>query len=97
MKSYTPDKIRNVAIVGHGGVGKTMLVEHMLYTAGAAERIGSIQAGSTQSDFDSLEAKRGISVSASVVPLEWNDHKINLIDVPGYPDFMANSPPSPAW
>ncbi len=89
MKSYTPDKIRNVAIVGHGGAGKTMLVEHMLYTAGAAERVGSIEAGSTQSDFDPLEAKRGISVGASVVPLEWHDHKINLIDVPGYPDFIG--------
>lgn len=90
MKQYTPDKIRNVAIVGHGGSGKTMLVEHLLYTAGMVERVGSVDAGNTQSDFDPLEIRRKISVSASVVPLEWHDHKINLIDVPGYPDFIGD-------
>ncbi|MCH7902967.1 MAG: elongation factor G [Armatimonadetes bacterium] len=90
MKSYTPDKIRNVAIVGHGGVGKTMLVEHMLYTAGSSERIGSVEAGTSLSDFDPLEVKRQISVSASVLPIEWHDHKINVIDVPGYPDFIGD-------
>ncbi|MFQ3678270.1 MAG: elongation factor G [Fimbriimonadaceae bacterium] len=90
MKSYTPDKIRNVAIVGHGGSGKTMLVEHMLYTAGALDRIGTVDAGNTASDFDPLEIRRKISISASVVPLEWHDHKINLIDVPGYPDFIGD-------
>lgn len=90
MKSYTPDKIRNVAIVGHGGSGKTMLVEHLLYTAGAVDRVGSVDAGNTQSDHDPLEIRRKISISASVVPLEWHDHKINLIDVPGYPDFIGD-------
>ena len=90
MKQYTPDKIRNVAIVGHGGSGKTMLVEHLLYTAGAVDRVGSVDAGNTQSDFDPLEIRRKISVSASIVPLEWHDHKINLIDVPGYPDFIGD-------
>lgn len=90
MKQYTPDKIRNVAIVGHGGSGKTMLVEHLLYTAGMVERVGTVDAGNTQSDFDPLEIRRKISVSASVVPLEWHDHKINLIDVPGYPDFIGD-------
>lgn len=90
MKQYTPDKIRNVAIVGHGGAGKTMLVEHMLYTAGAADRVGSIEAGNTQSDFDPLENKRKISIGASVLPLEWHDHKINIIDVPGFPDFIGD-------
>lgn len=90
MKQYTPDKIRNVAIVGHGGSGKTMLVEHLLYTAGAIERVGSVDAGNTQSDHDPLEIRRKISVSASVLPLEWHDHKINLIDVPGYPDFIGD-------
>lgn len=67
-----------------------MLVEHLLYTAGAVDRVGSVDAGNTQSDFDPLEIRRKISVSASVVPLEWNDHKINLIDVPGYPDFIGD-------
>ncbi|HRF60737.1 MAG TPA: elongation factor G [Fimbriimonadaceae bacterium] len=90
MKQYPAEKIRNVAIVGHGGSGKTMLVEHMLYTAGAAERIGSVDAGNTQSDYDPLEIRRKISLSASVLPIEWHDHKINLIDVPGYPDFIGD-------
>ncbi|MBX3118774.1 MAG: elongation factor G [Fimbriimonadaceae bacterium] len=90
MKTYTPDKIRNVAIVGHGGAGKTMLVEHILYTSGAVERVGTVEAGTTQSDFDPLEIRRKISVSASVMPLEWHGHKINLIDVPGYPDFIGD-------
>ncbi len=90
VKQYTPDKIRNVAIVGHGGSGKTMLVEHMLFTAGASDRVGSVDAGNTQSDHDALEIRRKISVSASVLPLEWHDHKINLLDVPGYPDFIGD-------
>ena len=90
MKQYPADKIRNVAIVGHGGSGKNMLVEHMLYTAGAIDRVGTVDAGNTQSDYDPLEIRRKISVSASVVPLEWHEHKINLIDVPGYPDFIGD-------
>lgn len=90
VKQYSADKIRNVAVVGHGGSGKTMLVEHMLYTAGAVERVGSVEAGSTQSDFDPLEIRRKISLSASVLPLEWHGHKINVIDVPGYPDFIGD-------
>lgn len=90
MKQYTADKIRNVAIVGHGGSGKTMLVEHLLYTAGASDRLGTVDAGNTQSDFDPLEIRRKISLSATVTPLEWNGCKINLIDVPGYPDFIGD-------
>jgi elongation factor G len=90
LKQYTADKIRNVAIVGHGGSGKTMLVEHLLYTAGATERLGTVDGGNSQSDFDPLEIRRKISLSASVVPIEWHDHKINLIDVPGYPDFIGD-------
>jgi elongation factor G len=90
VKQYTPDKIRNVAIVGHGGAGKTMLVEHMLFTAGATDRVGTVEAGNTQSDYDPLEIRRKISVNASVTPLEYHDHKINLIDVPGFPDFAGD-------
>ena len=89
MNNYKPEQIRNVAIVGHGGVGKTMLVEHMLFTAGATDRLGSVDQGTSQSDFDALEQKRHISLGASVVPLEWHGHKINLIDVPGYSDFVG--------
>ncbi|MBI1756614.1 MAG: elongation factor G [Fimbriimonas ginsengisoli] len=90
MKQYAADKIRNVAVVGHGGSGKSMLVEHMLYTAGATERVGSIEAGTTQSDFDPLEIRRKISLNMTVLPLEWHGFKINLIDVPGYPDFIGD-------
>jgi elongation factor G len=90
VKQYTADKIRNVAIVGHGGSGKTMLVEHLLYTAGAIDRVGSVDGGNTQSDFDPLEIRRKISLNASVLPLEWHGCKINLIDVPGYPDFIGD-------
>ncbi|MCB0825635.1 MAG: elongation factor G [Armatimonadetes bacterium] len=79
-----------MAIVGHGGAGKTMLVEHMLYTATASDRVGSVESGNTQSDYDPLEQKRHISVSASILPLEWKDHKINIIDVPGFPDFIGD-------
>lgn len=90
MKQHTPDQIRNVAVVGHGGSGKTMLVEHLLYTTSAIERVGSVDAGNTQSDFDPLENKRKISISASVLPTEWKGHKINFLDVPGFPDFIGD-------
>ncbi len=89
MKAYRAENIRNVAIVGHGGSGKTMLVEHMLYTAGATDRVGSVDAGNTQSDFDTLEIRKKISLGASVLPIEWHGCKVNLIDVPGYPDFIG--------
>ena len=89
MQRYSPDNIRNVAVVGHGSCGKTMLIEHMLYTANATDRVGSVEAGNTQSDFDPLEIRRKISLSSSVLPLEWHGCKINLIDVPGYPDFIG--------
>lgn len=90
MKAYSPQDIRNVAIVGHSGSGKTMLVEHMLYTAGAAERIGTTEAGNTHSDFDPLETKRKISINAALLPIEWHGVKINMIDVPGFPDFCGD-------
>jgi elongation factor G len=90
VQQYTAENIRNVAIVGHGGVGKTMLVEHMLFTAGATDRVGSVDAGNTQSDFDPLEIKRKISLGASLTPLEWHGVKVNLIDVPGYSDFIGD-------
>jgi len=90
VKQYTADKIRNVAIVGHGGSGKTMLVEHMLFTAGATDRVGSVEAGNTQSDYDPIEIRRKISLNASVLPIEWHDHKVNILDLPGYPDFIGD-------
>ncbi len=90
MKQYSARDIRNVAIVGHGGSGKTMLAEHMLYTAGVTERVGSVDSGNTQSDFDPLEVKRRISLNATILPLEWHGVKVNLIDVPGYNDFAGD-------
>lgn len=87
---YTPEKIRNVAIVGHGGSGKTTLVEQMLWAAGAIDRLGTVDQGNTHSDFDPLEVKRKISLNATVVSLEWKGHKINIIDVPGFPDFIGD-------
>ncbi len=90
MQKYTAEQIRNVAIVGHGGSGKTMLVEHMLYTAGAVDRVGTTDGGNSQSDYDPIEIRRHISVSASVLPMEWHGHKINLIDCPGFPDFIGD-------
>lgn len=90
MKRFAPEKIRNVALVGHGGSGKTTLTEALLFKAGAITRMGRVEDGSTVSDFDPEEQKRGLSLSLSLVPLEWKGHKINLIDTPGYADFIGD-------
>lgn len=87
MKGYQPANIRNVAFVGHGGAGKTTLTEALLLTAGAINRAGTVEDGSTVCDYSPEEHKRGISVSATVAPVEWHHHKINVIDCPGYADF----------
>src|SRR5579862_3252386 len=89
MKRYQSDRIRNVAVAGHGGTGKTTLVEAMLFAAKAIDRMGRVEDGTTTTDFDPEEARRRITISASIAPLEWKDHKINLIDSPGYPDFIG--------
>ena len=90
VDQLSADKIRNVAIVGHGGAGKTTLVEQMLFAAGAVQRLGSVDQGNSHSDFDPQEIRRKISLNATILPLEWKGHKINLIDVPGYPDFICD-------
>jgi elongation factor G len=90
VKRYPPEKIRNVALVGHGGSGKTILTEGLLYTAGVINRMGRVEDGSTVSDFDAEEQRRGQSLSLALAPFEWNDHKINLIDTPGYADFVGD-------
>ena len=87
MNIYTTDKIRNVVLLGHGGSGKTSLVESAAYLAGLTSRMGKVADGNTVSDFGKEEIKRGFSVSTSVVPIEWEGCKINLIDAPGYFDF----------
>lgn len=89
MKVYTTDKIRNVVLLGHGGVGKTTIVEAMAYLAGLTSRMGRVEDGNTISDYDKEEIKRGFSISTSVVPIEWGDTKINILDTPGYFDFVG--------
>ena len=87
MKTYTTEQIRNLCLVGHSGVGKTSLVEVMLNLTGVTKRIGKIDDGNTVSDFSKEEIKRGSSINTSVIPIEWDNHKVNLIDAPGYFDF----------
>jgi elongation factor G len=89
MKDYAAENIRNVALVGHSGSGKTSLAEALLFAAGATTRMGKIEDGSTVSDWDPDEQKRQFSLNLSLLPLEWNGHKINIIDTPGYMDFMG--------
>ena len=89
MKVYTTDKIRNVVLLGHGSSGKTTLAEAMCYLAGMTSRLGRIEDGTTISDFDKEEQKRGISINTSILPIEWNDCKINILDTPGYFDFIG--------
>ena len=83
MPALEPGKIRNVAVVGHRGTGKTSLVEAMLFQAGATNRLGSVEQGTTVSDWDEDEQQRQMSISASLCHLEWQGRKINLIDTPG--------------
>ena len=89
MRSYTPDQIRNVAVVAHGSAGKTSLCESMLFASKTTSRLGRIEDGNTLCDYDQDEIKRRMSISAAVAPLEWRDTKINLIDTPGYADFVG--------
>lgn len=84
-------KIRNVGVVGHGGVGKTSLVEALLFTAGAVTRLGRVDDGTTTTDFDPDEIKRKISINTSVVYCDWKGHRINIVDTPGYGDFIADA------
>lgn len=89
MKNYLTEKIRNISIIGHGGAGKTTLAESMLYSSGAIQRIGNVEDGTTTTDFDADEIKRQITITASMAPVEWKDCKLNLIDTPGYFDFVG--------
>ncbi len=89
MNVYTTDKIRNVCLLGHGGSGKTSLVEAMAYLSGITSRMGKTTDGNTVSDYGKEEQKRQFSISTSVVPIEWEGHKINILDTPGYFDFVG--------
>ena len=89
MQTYKYEKIRNVAILGHGSCGKTTLVEAMAYTTGVTKRLGRVEEGNTISDYDKEEQKRLFSISSTVVPILWEETKINFIDTPGYFDFVG--------
>jgi elongation factor G len=89
MKEYTTQLIRNVVLVSHSSAGKTMLAEAMLHFTGATTRLGRIEDGSTVSDFEDEEIRRGISLSTSVIPVEYKNVKVNLLDTPGYTDFIG--------
>ena len=89
MKSYTIENLRNIGLIGHGGSGKTSLIEALLFHTGNTDRLGKVEDGTTVSDFDPEEKKRGISLSASIAPIEFNNTKINLVDIPGYFDFSG--------
>jgi elongation factor G len=90
LKTYDAKDIRNVLLVGHGGSGKTSLLEAMLFTSGAVTRMGTIEDGNTVSDHDPDEQRKGISVSLSMAPVEWDGVKINVLDAPGYADFVGD-------
>ena len=89
MKVYRTDEIRNVVLLGHGGCGKTSLAEAMAYVSGATNRMGKVSDKNTISDFDKEEQKRGFSISTTLIPIEWEKAKINILDTPGYFDFVG--------
>lgn len=90
MKKYPVASIRNIGLLSHGGAGKTSLTEAMAFSAGTTGRLGRVEDGNTISDWDPDESKRVMSISSSVIPIEWSDHKINIIDTPGYADFAGD-------
>lgn len=90
MKEYGPESIRNIALIGHGGSGKTSLSEIMLFTAGETNRIGNVLEGNTVSDYTANEIEKQISISTSLLHIDWNGSKINILDTPGYSDFIGD-------
>ncbi len=89
MRTYHANEIGNVAVLGHSGCGKTSIIEAMAYRSGLIDRIGNVNNGNTLSDYSNEEIARKSSVNLSVIPVEWNNCKINLIDVPGTFDFVG--------
>ncbi len=89
MKAYKTEAIRNIGIFSHGGAGKTSLLEALLFTAKATSRLGRVEEGNTVSDFDPDEIKRRMSIQLTLAPLEWHDHKLNILDTPGYAEFLG--------
>ncbi len=91
MKEYHTKQLRNIVLLGHGSVGKTSLAEAMLFTSGAINRMGEVENGTTVADFDEEEIRRHISLNLALVPVEWEDCKINVLDTPGYTDFVGEA------
>jgi elongation factor G len=89
MKEYRADQIRNVVLLGHGSSGKTSLGETMLFDSGATSRLGKVEDRNTVSDYDDDEQSRGFSVNTAVLPTEWKGAKVNILDAPGYMDFVG--------
>lgn len=89
MRDYQSFEVRNVSVIGHSGAGKTSVLEAMLYYTKATDRFGKTTEGSSMIDFDVEEIRRGLSVYTTIVPIEWEDSKINFIDTPGYLDFVG--------
>jgi len=89
LKEYNAEAIRNIAFIGHGGSGKTTISELLLFTGGEINRIGKIEEGNTTSDFNANEIEKKISIAASVLNVEWSGTKINILDTPGFPDFIG--------
>jgi len=89
LRRFAVEKVRNLAFIAHGGAGKTSLAEAMLFTAGATDRLGRVDEGNSVMDFDPEEIRRKVSISMGIAPVEWKDHKFNLLDTPGYFDFVG--------
>ena len=91
MNIFEPENIRNVALVGHSSTGKTSLAEAMLFSAGGSNRLGTIDDGTTKSDYTEAEVNRKISISTSMLHCTWKNTKINILDAPGYADFIGDA------
>ena len=89
MDVFRTDRIRNVVLLGHGGAGKTTLAEAMAYLAGLTNRLGRVEDGNTVSDYDKEEIKRHFSITTSLIPVPWQKNKVNILDTPGYFDFVG--------
>ena len=91
MNVYEGKNIRNVGVVGHGGSGKTSLISAILFNSGATSRLGRVEDGNTPTDYDDEEIERKITIAAKLAAAEWNKHKINLLDTPGFGNFIQEA------
>ena len=89
MKDYKSENIRNIALIGHGGSGKTTFLEAALFETGVTKKLGKVESGNTVSDYDKMEIEKGFSINTTIVPIEWDGKRINFIDTPGYFDYVG--------